>query len=414
MTRKTTKRPSSSPRAKKTTGIRSRPGAPKRAKPRRKPTRRTGANLWAFAIVITLCLLIGFFMARWVFPPTPPPPKAPPVSLSKKIRLVDLTLQSQFYMLGLSEEEVVARKSVVRKKGDKRWTEKTTKIQLSKPIPFGRIVGYLDREIRGLGKEYSVAKKRETGDVLELDIRVDDLRAHHVVFYAPRVAKPEKPIEGRIAIVIDDLGYDRQTGRALLRLDAPLSFSVFPFAPHSRELAMEASEEGRDVLLHLPMEPKGYPGQNPGEGRLLTTMGEKQLLAQLDRDLSAVPYVKGVNNHMGSKFTENSELMRIVLKDIGQRGLFFLDSRTTPHTVGFRVAQELGIKTGQRSVFLDNDRDVAKIKTQLAELVALSKKNGHAIGIGHPHPETLRALREALPSLRDNGIEVVPVSMLLE
>ena len=371
-------------------------------------------NLWAFVVVITLCLLVGFLTARWVFPPTPPPPKAPPVSLSKKIRLVDLALKSQFYMLGLSEEDVVARKSVVRKKGEKRWTETTTKIQLSKPIPFGRIAGHLDREIRGLGKEYSVVKKRESGDVLELDIRVDDLRAHHVVLYAPRVAKPERPIEGRIAIVIDDLGYDKRTGMALLRLDVPLSFSVFPFAPHSRELAREASQEGRDVLLHLPMEPKGYPGQDPGKGRLLTTMGEEQLLTQLDKDLSAIPYVKGVNNHMGSKFTENSELMRIVLKDIGKRGLFFLDSRTTPHTVGFRVAQELGIKTGRRNVFLDNDRDVAKIKTQIAELVNLSKKNGDAIGIGHPHPEMLQALQETIPSLRENGIEVVPVSMLLE
>jgi len=328
--------------------------------------------------------------------------------------LVDLALKSQFYMLGLSEEDVVARKSVVRRKGDKRWTETTTRIQLSKPIPFGRIAEHLDREIRGLGKEYSVVKKRESGDVLELDIRVDDLRAHNLVLYAPRVAKPERPIEGRIAIVIDDLGYDKRTGMALLRLDAPLSFSVFPFAPHSRELARKASRKGRDVLLHLPMEPKGYPGQDPGKGRLLTTMGEEELLNQLDKDLSAVPYVKGVNNHMGSKFTENSELMRIVLKDIGKRGLFFLDSRTTPHTVGFRVAQELGIKTGQRSVFLDNDRDVAKIKTQIAELVELSKKNGDAIGIGHPHPEMLQALQETIPSLRENGIEVVPVSVLLE
>jgi len=414
MAKKTTKRPSSSPSTKRKTSVRSRSGAPKKARPRKPSTRRTGVNIWGYVILITLCLLGGFLTARWVFPPTPPPPKVPPVSLSKKIRMVDLALKSQFYMLGLSEEDVVARKSVVRKKGDRRWTETTTRIQLSAPISFGRIARHLEREIRGLGKEYAVVKKRESSDVLELDIRVDDLRAHHLVLHAPRVAKPERPVEGRIAIVIDDLGYDKRTGLALLRLDAPLSFSVFPFAPHSRELARKASQEGRDVLLHLPMEPKGYPGQDPGEGKLLTTMGKEELLTQLDQDLSAVPYVKGVNNHMGSKFTEDSELMRIVLKDIGKRGFFFLDSRTTPHSVGFRVAQELGIKTGQRNVFLDNDRDVAKIKTQIAELVEMSKKNGDAIGIGHPHPEMLKALQETIPSLRENGIEVVPVSMLLE
>lgn len=117
---------------------------------------------------------------------------------------------------------------------------------------------------------------------------------------------------------------------------------------------------------------------------------------------------------MGSKFTEDPELMRIVLEDINRRGLFFLDSRTTPKTVGFKVAQEIGIQTGQRDVFLDNERDVSKIKARIAELIDISHRNGAAIGIGHPHPETIQALREVLPSLRQNGVELVPVSSLLE
>jgi len=117
---------------------------------------------------------------------------------------------------------------------------------------------------------------------------------------------------------------------------------------------------------------------------------------------------------MGSKFTENPELMRVVLQDIKRRGLFFLDSRTTPKTVGFELARELGLKTGRRNVFLDNERDVSKIKARISELIDLSQKNGNAIGIGHPHPETIQAIRESLPSLRENGVELVPVSSLLE
>jgi hypothetical protein len=117
---------------------------------------------------------------------------------------------------------------------------------------------------------------------------------------------------------------------------------------------------------------------------------------------------------MGSKFTEDPELMGIVLKEIQREGLFFLDSRTTARSVGFRVARDLGLKTGQRSVFLDNERDVSKIKARLSELVALSQKNGRAIGIGHPYPETVQAIREKLPSLMEDGIEFVPVSSLLE
>jgi polysaccharide deacetylase 2 family uncharacterized protein YibQ len=199
-----------------------------------------------------------------------------------------------------------------------------------------------------------------------------------------------------------------------LSLEAPLSFSVFPFAPHSREFAKRATKEGRDVLLHIPMEPKGYPALDPGKGGLLTTMKRKELLSQLEKDFSNVPYVKGVNNHMGSRFTEDPELMRIVLEGIKEKDLFFLDSRTTPKTVGFKVARELGIKTGQRSVFLDNERDVSKIKARISELIELSRRNGGAIGIGHPHPETIQALREILPSLKENGVELVPVSSLLE
>ena len=117
---------------------------------------------------------------------------------------------------------------------------------------------------------------------------------------------------------------------------------------------------------------------------------------------------------MGSKFTEDPERMRLVLEDLKRRGLFFLDSRTTPNTVGFRLSQELGLKTGQRNVFLDNERDVSKIKIKIFELIQLSHRNGGAIGIAHPHAETIQALRETLPSLRENGVKLVPVSSLLE
>jgi len=335
--------------------------------------------------------------------------------LSQKTHLVDLALKSQFYMLGLSERNVVSRTSEVRKRGKQKWTQTTTTIQLPKAIPFQRIVGGLNREIVALGEDLRVVKKRDQGGILELQVRVQDIVAHNLVFYEPTFAKPEIPlIKGRIAIVIDDLGEHKQIAMDFLSLDVPLSFSVFPFAPHSREFAREASERGRDVLLHLPMEPKGYPDQDPGKGRLLTTMGKRQVLSQLKKNLSALPNVKGVNNHMGSKFTEDPDLMRYVLEDLQKRGLFFLDSRTTPETVGYKVAREVGLKTGQRNVFLDNERDVSRIKERIAELIDLSVKNGGAIGIGHPHPETVQAIRETLPSLRQNGVELVPVSSLLE
>ncbi len=399
----------SSARGKKVTKPRSKTSrkTPTRRKVARKQRKFSGSG---FALVI-VSVAVGFLIARWVYPP---PPKAPVVPLSHKIHVVDLAIRGQFYSLGLSEENVVGRESRIQRKGRQEWTQTTTRIQLQRPIPSHRLFGRLNREIGALGKDFWVIKKRDRGGVLEVQVRVNDLVAHNLLFYQPKVVKPEIPIRGRIAIVIDDLGQDKRAAMDLLEVEAPLSLSVFPFAPHSREIAREASKEGRDVLLHLPMEPKEYPTHDPGKGVLLTSMGENRLLSQLEKSFSAVPDVKGVNNHMGSKFTENPELMRVVLQDIKRRGLFFLDSRTTPRTVGFELARELGLKTGRRSVFLDNERDVSKIKARISELIDLSQKNGNAIGIGHPHPETIQAIRESLPSLRENGVELVPVSSLLE
>lgn len=377
---------------------------------RKRPTRKQRKFPWPNIVLIFVCFAAGFLIARWFFPPT----KVPIVPLSQQIHFVDLAVKSQLYALGLSEDNVVGRKSRVLERGRQKWTQTTTRIQLPRPIPSRRLVGQLNREVGILGKGFSVVRKKDRGGVLELQILVQDIVAHNLLFYEPKVVKPKIPLKGRIAIVIDDLGQDKRAAMDLLGLEAPLSFSVFPFAPYSREIAEKASEDGRDVLLHLPMEPKDYPTQNPGKGGLLTTMEKKQLLSQLEKSLSAIPYARGVNNHMGSKFTEDPELMRVVLEDIQRRGLFFLDSRTTPKTVGFEIARGIGLKTGQRNVFLDNERDISKIKARISELIALSHKNGGAIGIGHPHPETVQAIREALPSFRENGVELVPVSSLLE
>lgn len=405
------RRPSRPSSTKRKTPVRARSKAPRGSASRRKPTKRARRSPWSSFALIVVCLAAGFLIGRWILPP---PPKIPVTPLSQKIHLVDLALKSQFYVLGLSEKDVASRKSQVRETGKQEWTQTTTTIQLPRPIPFRRLVGQLNREIANLGKDFSLVKKKDQGGLLELQVRVEDIVAHNLFFYEPKVVKPEIFPKGRVAIVIDDLGENRQIAMDFLNLDVPLSFSFFPFARHSREFAREASRQGRDVLLHLPMEPRGYPRQDPGRGRLLTTMGERELLSQLEKDLAAVPYIKGVNNHMGSKFTEDPELMRVVLEEIRGKGLFFLDSRTTAKTVGFKVARELGLKTGQRNVFLDNKRDVSKIKARISELIDLSLKNGGAIGIGHPHPETVQAIREALPSLRENGVELVPVSSLLE
>ena len=378
---------------------------------------------WMAIVLVIASLTGGFLLARWTLVPPPKPPTRP--SLSQQIHLMGLALKSQLYSLGISDDNLIDRKTEIRKEGDNQWTCTTSRIQLPRPIPFAEITRQLSQEIGTLGTEYRVVAKRDQEDVLELQLRIRDLVAYDLLFYPPKVVTPKPPAplppeippglppEARIAIVIDDLGQDRRIAMEFLDLDIPLSFSIFPFAPFSQDIAREATQRGRDVLLHLPMEPREYPGRNPGKGVLLTTMDKERLLAQLEKDLSAVPYVKGVNNHMGSRFTEDPDLMRLVLEDLKKRNLFFLDSLTTNHSAGLKVSRELGVKAMQRNVFLDNDRDTAKIKARIHELIRIARKNGGAIGIGHPHPETIQAIREVLPSFKENRIELIPVSSLL-
>lgn len=231
-----------------------------------------------------------------------------------------------------------------------------------------------------------------------------------------RVQESHPEPQGRIAIVIDDLGWDPKVARALLELDLPLTFAILPSLPYSEGVARQALQKRREILLHLPMEPHGYPEVDPGKGALLREMDEATLESLLLQDLKGIPSPVGVNNHMGSSFTEDDRAMRVVLKLLKRRGLFFLDSRTSPDSVAYEVAKELGLKAGRRQVFLDNgdQANVAAVERQIWRLVRIAQKEGQAIGIGHPHPYTLEALRQTLPQLKANGVEVVPVSRLVD
>jgi len=233
---------------------------------------------------------------------------------------------------------------------------------------------------------------------------------------APSKSAPpaeEVPVPPRVAIVVDDLGRDLAAADRLLATGEALTFSVLPFLPHSQETARRVHAAGEEVLLHLPMEPQAYPRIRPGRGGLLLSMDEVDLLHQLDEDLAAVPFIDGVNNHMGSHLTEEEAPMAVVMEQLASRGLFFLDSRTTPHSVATVAAAQAGVEWLSRDLFLDNDPHPESIAAQFDKLMDLALTRGHAIAIGHPHPTTLDALEVALPKLREKGIVVVPLVDLL-
>jgi len=216
----------------------------------------------------------------------------------------------------------------------------------------------------------------------------------------------------RVAIIIDDLGHDRFIAEKFLNLDAPLTFSLLPFGPHSKKIAKMADLKGREIMLHLPMEPVEYPEANPGRGALLFSMDPDQLIKQLRTDLSIISLIKGVNNHMGSKITADSVRMNQIFTILKMQNLFFIDSRSTAESVCRSSARLLKVPFAERDVFLDNIQDSESIRKQIEKLTDIAKKHGEAIGIAHPYSITYNILLKELPAL-EKKVVIVPASQLV-
>ncbi len=216
-----------------------------------------------------------------------------------------------------------------------------------------------------------------------------------------------------VAIVIDDLGVDLKQARDILSLPAKVTFAVMPGLAQSRKVAEMARQNNREVLLHLPMEYRSKNG-TPAPGMLRSDMTPMEFLSTVSDDVESVPGAVGINNHEGSALTENKEAMKFLMAELKARNLMFLDSLTSANSVAYATAREFGLKAAKRDVFLDNDsNNPSSIRKQLDELVEIARKNGRAIGIGHPHPATVIELRKWLADTSGHGVEIVPVSKLM-
>ncbi|MBS0549529.1 MAG: divergent polysaccharide deacetylase family protein [Proteobacteria bacterium] len=214
-----------------------------------------------------------------------------------------------------------------------------------------------------------------------------------------------------IAIVIDDVGLDRPHSKRAWELPGPITLSFLPYAKDLREQARAAHARGQELMLHLPMEPMGRA--DPGPGALLVSLGESELRQRVTTALDSFDGYVGVNNHMGSRFTANKPGMETAMRLFKARGLMFLDSRTTAQTVAEQTAQELGVPTMQRNVFLDDDEAIDQVRRRLAETEAVARRQGFVVAIGHPHEATLQALAEWLPGLQAKGFALAPATAVL-
>jgi polysaccharide deacetylase 2 family uncharacterized protein YibQ len=231
-----------------------------------------------------------------------------------------------------------------------------------------------------------------------------------VVWQAATAAAEPLP---KVALIIDDVGYRLAEGERAVRLPGAVAVAVLPFGTHSVALAREADAEGKEVVLHLPMQPLAA-GEDPGPGALEVGQTRAELAEVLAADLAAVPFARAVNNHMGSLLTQQPDLMGWLMAELRLRGpLFFVDSYTTAASVGMRAAREHGVPAVRRDVFLDADPAPAAIAAQWQRLLARARTHGAALGIGHPHAATLTLLERELPALAASGFMLVPLSALL-
>ena len=215
-----------------------------------------------------------------------------------------------------------------------------------------------------------------------------------------------------IAIVIDDMGISPKRTGAISSLQAPITSSFLTYAKMPEKQMEVAQSNGHEIILHIPMEPKISKDIAPDT--LTTSMDIDEVVKNFEQMLNTFPNIKGINNHMGSKLTEDNERMTSLMNIFAQKKMFFLDSKTSSASVGEKIAIEKGVPTAHRHVFLDNKNDFNYISAQLAISEKIARKYGHCIAIGHPKTQTYEALNAWLPTLKEKNIKLVHLSKIVD
>jgi polysaccharide deacetylase 2 family uncharacterized protein YibQ len=237
----------------------------------------------------------------------------------------------------------------------------------------------------------------------------------------PPVPPGPRPVATKfVALIIDDMGHSLNAAREVCGLGLPLTVSILPYSLHGTEAAQLAHECGLEVMLHLPMESLGnHRTEKSTPGMITADMKDEDIRRTAEDDLGQIPYIRGVNNHMGSKLTQEKRPLSLVLEPLKEKGLYFIDSRTSTQSLACDLARAMGIPSGASSLFIDPGDDAsalssAEIKANFLELVEMAKRNGQAIGIGHPRPATISALKDCLPLLKNSDVSFVFASRLAQ
>lgn len=218
--------------------------------------------------------------------------------------------------------------------------------------------------------------------------------------------------EPLLTLIIDDIGTQLSNGKQALSLPGDITYALLPFSKHASELAKIGLDLNKEFILHSPMQ--SIDNRLINEQTLHIHMTNKQFKQQLNKQLTIFPFIKGLNNHMGSLLTTHPAYMKLVMQELKRNNLFFIDSRTTTKTIASKIALENNIPTVERDIFLDTDQSFISMRKQFTSAINLAKKNGHAVVIAHPYTNTLKFLQTHIPKLIHSNIKLVSASTLIE
>ena len=385
----------------------------------RKDHRRKIGSRGLFALAVSVIAGFCLFFAA-ADRPLDAAPTVPPETDSglEAAEWMDRALQELWPSLGLAESDIEREGVSVREWEDDEWELQVVHVHLPSDADFSKVTGALERISLAEGRKVHLFLGTPQKDLLTVDIQVDGFLTHRILFQKPeeQVASQRlalSPIRPKIALIMDDLGNTYSPIKSIFNFGRPFTPSILPHRPFSRRILKEARSHGLEVMLHMPMEPRAYPEKKPGAGALLVSMTDDEVTRTVTAGLDDLPEIVGVNNHMGSRFMEDPEKIEQLMKVLASRGLFFVDSLTTPRSVGYRLAKRAGVPTLRRDIFLDVYQNETGIRKQFDKALRLSKRLGQVVVICHPYPVTLELLPELFDEAEFQGFQWVSVSDLL-
>jgi polysaccharide deacetylase 2 family uncharacterized protein YibQ len=373
-----------------------------------------------FLIVIALSIYTFYILVpsppkkkpEYTVPPKPKQPSVPRITVTDytdTCRRINQQMLLGAKKIGAGEKDFRILQEQSRQRAEKRWIQTEVEIYFPRTVALPDAAGTLVKELEKFPGVSSKAEKK--GNRFFLLLYLDGVLSHSVtLLHRPS----QSDVSPKLAIIIDDIGEDLQQAKAFLDLGIPLTLSILPDQTYSQGAEKMAHERGYEVMMHLPMEPKNCSQHNPGRGAVYTNMDEGRIAAIIKSDLKQFSYIKGVNNHMGSRATEDEKTMRAVLNTLKSTGLYFVDSQTSSQSIAYRTAWEMGIPSGENMIFIDNEPEVNYSKNFIDKAIRLTIQRGQGIIISHPRQTTLEALKEMAPKLKNEGIALVPVSALVK